>query len=344
MYKTEFSKEHTNMINQGLDLMRNADYVNSNSELSKRDFEKDFRDKIKKEMDNGKSLYQAFRRGKLDLFEIFEEIVNITIGEDVLNSPFIDKFVETKNRGLGDNTEFYSEGGLFTVSTFAGNHWDTNRESLDVGKGITLPKEWCYIHVYDDLERFLLGITSLEAVQDKIRKSVARFFNSRLYASFNGLSSVVPSEFSVNGNSEDAVGELVDLVQAAGGYSEMTIAGTKGALRKLTAVASDKTIAESQKEAIKNTGSLGEWEGNNLMVVPQVLKPNSYEVALDDTKLYILGADVKPIKLEFFGDSRTLEDLEGKRNNDQTIDLQIQTKFGMGVVLPNYFGVFTFVK
>lgn len=342
MYKTDFSVEHQSMVEQGLDLMRNTDYVNTNSEVSKKQFENDFRKKILDEIGGGKSLYQAYRRNKITLFEIFEEIVNDTIGEDVFESPFVDRFVEIKNRGLGDTTDFYSEGGLLVVSSFAGNHWDTNRQSLDIGEAVNLAKEWCYIHVYDELERFLLGIVTLDKVQDKIRKSVAKYFNERLYMSFNAIANVVPSALSASGNSEAALGTLVDKVQAKGGYNSITIAGTKGALRKLTSVVDQKTIAESQKEAIKNTGSLGSWEGNDLMIIPQVLVPNTYNLALNDSKVFILGADVKPIKLEYFGDARTLESTDGKGHNDQTVDLQIQTKFGLGMIIPEAFGMFEF--
>ena len=341
-YKTDFSKEHLSMVEQGLDLMRNVDYVNTNKDISKKAFEDDFRQKILAEMAGGKSLYQAFRRNKYDLFEIFEEIVNITIGEDVFESPFVERFVEVKNRGLGDRTDFYSEGGLLVVSSFAGNHWDTNRQSLDIGETVNLAKEWCYIHVYDELERFILGIVTMDKVQDKIRKSFAKFFNDRIYTCFNAIANVVPAALSAQGNSEAGLGTLVDKVQAKGGYNSITIAGTKGALRKLTAIVPDKTIAESQKEAVKNTGSLGSWEGNDLMIIPQTLIPNTYNLALNDSKVFVLGGDVKPIKLEYFGDSRTIEDTDGKKNNDQTVDLQIQTKFGLGMIIPEAFGMFEF--
>ncbi len=126
------------------------------------------RNKINNDILKGASLYQAYRRNNIVMFEIVEEITNVTISENVLSSPFIDAFVEMKNRYLGDRTAFYSEGGLLSVASFAGNHWDTNRQAVDLGEEITLPKEWIFIHVYEELERFLLGITTLEKLTDKI--------------------------------------------------------------------------------------------------------------------------------------------------------------------------------
>lgn len=343
MPKTNFSQSEMKVYDLTLDLARGDFALHIDKDkVSKSDLENHLRKTIKDDILKGATLYQAYRRNNIVMFEIIEEIVNVTISEDVLDSPFIDAFVEVKNRGLGDTTAFYSEGGLLSVATFAGNHWDTNREAIDLGEEITLPREWAYIHVYEELERFLLGITPLEKLLDKVYKSINKFFQDRIYAQFQNVANAVPQDFSAQGNSEDAIGALADKVQAAGGYATLTFAGTKAALRKLAGVIPDKMFANSQKEAKAATGSIGEWEGNKLFVIPQTLKSGTFETALDDSMIFIMGGDVKPIKVEFFGDTRSDIDTTGKKNNDMTIDVQIQTLFGMGLVLPPYFGLFQF--
>ena len=255
----------------------------------------------------------------------------------------MDAFVEFKNRALGDKTAWYSEGKSYvTVASFAGNHWDTNREALDAGAEYTLEKEWVYIHVYDEFERFLLGIASLERLTDVIYKSFNKYIKERTYVMFQSVMDVVPAEFTVNGNSEEAVGALCDLVMAAGGYSNLTIAGTNGALRKLANVIPNNYFADSQREAKAKTGNIGEWEGKRLMVIPQVIKEGTFELALDNDTLFIMGGDVKPIKVEFIGDTRTQNVTDHRVNNDMTYDLQVQTLFGMGFELPQAFGMFRF--
>lgn len=343
MPRLNFSTEEMKVYDLMNDLSRGDFSLHVDKEkVGRKDLEDYLRNKINNDILHGATLFQAFRRNNLVIFEITEEIVNVTIDEDVINSPFIDAFVEVKNRRLGDNTAFYSEGGLLSVATFAGNHWDTNRQSLDLGEEFTLPKEWIYIHVYEELERFLLGITSLEKLTDKIYKSVNKYIQDRLYAQFQNVAMAVPVDFTKSGNSEEAIGALCDLVQAAGGYDSLTIAGTKGALRKLVGVIPDKTFADSQREAKAKTGSIGDWEGNKLMVIPQTLKSGTFELALDDSTLFIMGGDVKPIKLEIIGDTRSDMDTTGKKNNDMSVDIQVQTKLGIGMLLPPYFGVFTF--
>ena len=343
MPRVNFSKEETKVYDLVLDLSRGDFSLHVDKEkVGRKDLEDYLRDKINNDILKGATLYQAYRRNNIVMFEIMEEIVNVTISEDVFNSPFVEAFVEIKNRALGDNTAFYSEGGLLSVASFAGNHWDTNRQSIDLGEEFTLPKEWIYIHVYEELERFLLKISTLEKLTDKIYKSVNKFIQDRIYAQFQNVAQAVPTEFTASGNSEEAVGKLCDLVQAAGGYDSLTIAGTKGALRKLAGIIPDKMFASSQKEAKANTGSIGDWEGNKLMIIPQTLKSGTFELALNDSMLFIMGGDVKPIKLEFIGDTRSDMDTTGKKNNDMSVDIQVQTLMGMGLLLPPYFGVFTF--
>lgn len=342
--RTNFSVEEEKIFDLANDLARGDFSLHVDKEkVSRKDLENYLRDKINNDILKGATLFQAYRRNNITLFEIIEEIVNITISNDVIECPFVDNFVEFKNRALGDKTAWYSEGkNYLSVVSFAGNHWDTNREALDAGEEFTLPKEWVYIHVYDELERFLLNITSLEKLTDIIYKSFNKYIKDRLYMQFQNVMSVVPSEFTKNGNSEEAVGNLCDLVQAAGGYSSLTIAGTRGALRKLANIVPDKMFASSQKEAKASTGTIGEWEGHSLMVIPQVLKTDAFELALDDNVIFIMGGDVKPIKLEFIGDTRTQEVRDGRINNDMTMELQVQTAFGIGMMLPEVFGQFTF--
>ncbi len=342
--RTNFSADEMKVFDLANDLARGDFSIHVDKEkVTRADLEDYLRDKINNDILKGATLYQAYRRNNITLFEIIEEIVNLTISNDFMEIPFIENFVEFKNRALGDKTAWYSEGKSYlSVVSFAGNHWDTNREALDAGEEFTLPKEWVYIHVYDELERFLLGIASLERLTDVIYRSFNKYIKERIYMQFQNIMTALPSEFTANGNSEEAVGNLCDLVQAAGGYSSLTIAGTKAALRKLGAVIPDKYFANSQKEAKASTGSIGDWEGNKLMVIPQVLKQGTFELALDNDVIFILGGDNKPIKLEFIGDTRTQEVRDGRVNNDMTMELQVQTCFGLAMLLPEAMGMFKF--
>lgn len=238
MAKINFSTDEMKIFDLANDLARGDFSLHVDKEkVGRKDLEDYLRTRINDDILKGATLFQAYRRNNIVLFEIIEEIVNLTISNDVMECPFVENFVEVKNRALGDKTAWYSEGDTYiSVASFAGNHWDTNRQSFDAGEEFTLPKEWVYIHIYDELERFLLNITSFEKLTDVIYKSFNKYIKERLYMQFQTIMSVVPAEFSQSLNSEEAVGALCDLVQAAGQYSSLTIAGTKAALRKLAGI------------------------------------------------------------------------------------------------------------
>ena len=105
MPKTNFSTEEAQVFSLALDLARN-DYSLADG-VTKRDLEQHLRDTINNDVLGGLTLFQAMRRNKIAIFEIVEEIVTTAIGENIMNSPFVEQFVEFKNRALGDETAFY---------------------------------------------------------------------------------------------------------------------------------------------------------------------------------------------------------------------------------------------
>lgn len=309
--------------------------------LTRDDLEQHLRDTINDNIFQcGLKPRQALRRNKNLVYEVLEETIDIVVGENVLKSAFIEQFVEVKNRALGDRTDWVTEGdSLLSVASFAGNHWDTDRQLFDSGEKFTLPSEWAFIHVYMEFERFLLGIDSFEKLTKAITKSFESWINERIFAQFHNIASAVPSEFVYSGNDEEAILDLCEKLEVFGGYNNMTICGTQGALRKLGNILPIELLPETLKEQRALTGAYGVWNGYTLMRIPQVKKNDAFELALDNNKLFILGTDTKPIKLEYIGDSRTKMIDDEHVNNDLTLDVQVQTKFALGTLLPAYFGV-----
>lgn len=338
MTKFDFSAEQQRVFSIVTDLV-NGDYVHEEG-VTKSSLENHLRETINKDIFGGLNFKQALRRNKNTVYEVMEQITDIVVGENVLKSAFVDQFVEVKNRVFNDRTDWVTEGdALLTVASFAGNHWDTNRQSFDSGEKFTLPSEWAFIHVYMEFERFMLGIESFDKLTNAITKSFEAFINERVFAQFHNIASAVPAEFVYNGNSEEAILELCEKLEVFGGYNNMIICGTQAALRKLDGVIPEVMIADSQKESRALTGSFGVWNGYKLMRIPQVKKNDAFELALDNNKLFIIGADTKPIKLEYIGDTRAKMIDDEHVNNDLTLDLQVQTKFALGTLLPRYFGV-----
>lgn len=335
---TNFSAEQNRVFSLAADLV--SGNYSLEGGLTKGDLENHLREIINNDIFGGLTFKQALRRNKNTVYEVMEQITDIVVGENVLKSAFVEQFVEVKNRVFGDRTDWVTQGdSLLTVASFAGNHWDTNRQSFDSGEKFTLPSEWAFIHVYMEFERFMLGIESFDKLTTAITKSFEAFINERVFAQFHNIASAVPSEFVYNGNDEDAILGLCEKLEVFGGYNNMTICGTQGALRKLGNILPIEILPETLKEQRALTGAYGVWNGYNCMRIPQVKKNDAFELALDNNKLFVIGADTKPIKLEYIGDTRAKMIDDEHVNNDLTLDLQVQTKFAMGTLLPKYFGV-----
>ena len=338
MTKFDFSAEQQRVFSIVTDLV-NGDYVHEEG-VTKSSLENHLRETINKDIFGGLNFKQALRRNKNTVYEVMEQITDIVVGENVLKSAFVDQFVEVKNRVFNDRTDWVTEGdSLLTVASFAGNHWDTNRQSFDSGEKFTLPSEWAFIHVYMEFERFMLGIDSFEKLTNAITKSFEAFINERVFAQFHNVASAVPSEFVYNGNDEETILALCEKLEVFGGYNNMIICGTQAALRKLGNILPVEILPETLKEQKALTGAYGVWNGYKCMRIPQVKKNDAFELALDNNKLFVIGADTRPIKLEYIGDTRAKMIDDEHVNNDLTLDLQVQTKFALGMLLPKYFGV-----
>ena len=338
MANFNFSAEQQRVFSIVTDLV-NGDYAREEG-VTKSSLENHLRETINKDIFGGLNFKQALRRNKNTVYEVMEQITDIVVGENVLKSAFVDQFVEVKNRVFNDRTDWVTEGdSLLTVASFAGNHWDTNRQSFDSGEKFTLPSEWAFVHVYMEFERFMLGIESFDKLTTAITKSFEAFINERVFAQFHNIASAVPSDFVYSGNDEETILALCEKLEVYGGYNNMVICGTQGALRKLGNILPVEILPETLKEQKALTGAYGVWNGYKLMRIPQVKKNDAFELALDNNKLFIIGADTKPIKLEYIGDTRAKMIDDEHVNNDLTLDLQVQTKFALGTLLPKYFGV-----
>lgn len=348
MRRNKFSTEMLNVFNLMVEGTK-AESIRDNS-LSYAEYELNARNKLIDLLGgatDANEIRKQFRRNKIEIYDLVEEMADVIVGERVPQSPFIEQFVETKNRALGDTSDWTYELGDTAVSIrMAGNHWDVNRRKLhDYKANIHFESEWIALHLYDELERFLLGFADMNSFARAIQSGTNNYIKQRVYGLFQSMQNMIPTEYKVTGNTAEDVIKLIQLVQAVGGYGEMTIAGTALALRKLTKNEYTPTVtfAEDQKTALMNTGNIRMWNGYKLLEIPQQLKADSTtELALDDTKLFILGGNSKPIKLEIIGNTRVNEYNE-YQSQDMTRGLIVESELAVGAIMPNAMGIVTLV-
>ena len=289
--------------------------------------------------------WRSWRNHKNEIFTIMEDVLNTNLPLAWENSIFYNQFVETKNGALGDKNEFIVEdNSVLVASRFAGNHWDTDRKKLHGKRSFSVDTEWFYVHVYDDLERFLKGIITLPEMVAKMQKAMQNSIDDRIFTAFNGAGTYLPAAFQVSGTYDRIkMTELIQKVQYAS-QKNVVLAGTKTALSAIADGINSDWISASQKEELATTGSVLKNTGLGVVgiEIPQTFVRGTYDFKVDNKSIYVLPDNEKFIKVYFEGDTRARE-LGSTDTHDQTIDTQIQTKVGVGCVFSNVFGKYTTV-
>lgn len=341
-----FSTEKQQLIALGIDTYTGdvANYVAKDVDTSAGSMDDVMRERFEKDVLHGEKYnYRTYRKYKNDIFEILETVLDQTLPEGWSENEFFNRFVETIRVDLGDKNEFYAEdNGNFIVSKFSGNHWDTIRERMDMGKSFAVETSWWEVHFYNEFERFMKNIDSWTKLMDKARKSFLQAFQNAAYAAFADMADMAPEGFVGHGalstdTERDNLLELIEKVETANGVKPVLV-GTGAALRKLQKNIDENWIPNSAKEERQRNGVISSWEGYDLMPIPQVFKQGTFDFALSTTKILIVATNAKPIKFVFEGDSRLKETNDSRDNMDMTLEGQIQVKAGLAAVTSDTIG------
>ena len=290
-----------------------------------------------------KLTWQGWRNHKNEIFTVIENVLTTNLPKAWENSPFYDQFVEVKNGALGDTNEYViDQDGILIASRFSGNHWDVDRQKLQGKRSFSVPTEWIYIHVYDELERFLNGATSLPEMMTKLQNGFQNEIDARIYTSFNGIGTYLPEAFKETGAYvRETMMDLIQRVQIAS-QSNVILAGTKTALAAIAEGIDSKWISNAQQEEMATKGALLNLTGLGVtaMEIPQVFVRGTYDFKIDNTSIYVLPNNTRPIKLFYEGNTRAL-DYNENQTHDQTVGTIAETKLGTAVIMPSLFGKYT---
>lgn len=294
-----------------------------------------------------KDIRKAFRRHKVECYEIIEEYINEMLVSGWGDNPFFKQFVEVKNLDDGDKNEFYvPDTSILTVSDVSGNHHDLIRQKLGMGAKYSVNTKWIGIKVYEEFERFMAGRIDWVQFTVKLYEAVDKKVNDMLYDAFLGLDQIVPAGYSISGTlTTDAILSTVEKVQIASGGKEVFIAGPRTAISKITNLTDASMWSDEMKNERNTLGGLGTWNGITMMRVPQVFELDTRTFKYDENKFYILPmTDNKPIKLVYEGESYFTESTESTARKDMTIEAEYMTKLGVSAVLGVDFAVGTAVS
>lgn len=289
-----------------------------------------------------KEVRQALRRNQALVFDIIEETVQSLLVSGWGNDPFFMKYVDQRNLALGDKNEFITEDdSIMSVMRVAGNHHDIIRQRLGAGESMSVTTYWCAIKTYSEFERVLTGAEDFATYVNKMYEAYDLYIKNTIFDTMVGYANAIPATWKRTGSLTDVgLREFCQLISTATGMP-VRIMGTRAALANVTALQNASFISNEMKNEHYRTGTLGMWEGIELVEIPQVfVRKQIGTYALDNSLLWIMPAsEEKWIKLVNEGDTqlRTINDKDTLM--DMTYEQEMQTKLGVSIMMNSTFGV-----
>jgi hypothetical protein len=286
---------------------------------------------------------KAIRRNQALVFDIIEETVQSLLVTGWGNDPFMMKYVDQRNLALGDKNEFYAEDdSVLSVMKLAGNHHDIIRQRLAGGSVESIKTYWVGIKIYAEFERVVMGLEDWAKFITKVYEAYDRYIKNTVYDTMVGYANALTGQFKKTGTvTAENLNALCDLVSTATGMPVM-IMGTRAALAKVIDLQNASYISDAMKNEHYRTGTLGMWEGKELVEIPQIFekgKVGSYKI--DNTLIWIMPVvDEKFIKVVNEGDTQLMTVTDKDVNMDMTYEYELQTKLGCGVMLHGAFGCY----
>lgn len=283
------------------------------------------------------------------IFEILEDTIEDTLVSGWSTDPFFNKYVEVRNKALGDTDIFYTKDpSIITISKIADGHHDLERQRLGAGREFRVSTSSYGAKVYMELGRYLQGVEDWTDLVAHISIALTRLVNTTVHEAVMSAGSSLPSptQWNVRGlltpAKHDDFVKLIQDVQLATG-SEVTIIGTKVALAGLRNLGDVDWVSNEAKSDVYRMGRIGTFEGTPLVELPQAFAPNDTSRYLeDDTKLLLMPNSIDQfVKLYYEGNTSIVENTEAGKHQDDTMDYELKTTFGVTTMTNVRFGTWT---
>jgi len=282
---------------------------------------------------------KKFHRGN-ECFEIIEEIIPLIVHEGLSGNEFFFNLVDYRNIMLGDDIDFWTEDKTeLVVADASYGTTGIRRQRLGEMQKYNVETTLKVVKVYEELKRLLARRTDFNMFIQKVAEAMSNKLKDDTYTAFKTVSATtrgLNSTYVKTGSfSESTLLELIEHVEAA---TEATpnIYGTKSALRKVTTA----TVSDEAKSDLYNFGFYGKFNGTNMVYLPQRHKTGTDEFLLDDSKIYVIAGDDKPIKVVNVG-TGLLSANDPLQSSEFVQNYLYGQEFGVGLAFNEKMGFYT---
>lgn len=284
---------------------------------------------------------KKFYRGH-KVFEIIEEIIPYISHDGLTGNEFFMNWVDYRNLALGDENEFVSKGkNHFIVSNMADGILNIRRQRLDTGESTKIETFLRGTKIYSELNRLLAGRIDFFDFIKSVGEAMTKDKLDSIYLTFKGITKDTQglSQDCIVTGSGDAQ-EILSLIQRIEAKTGKTakIIGTNIALGLLPNVDCDESKSDKY-----NIGYYGKFYGTETFCIKQRFEQDGKKYIFDDSKIYIIAGDDKPIKFVDEGEG-FLSTTDALQNNDGTQEYKVAEKYGVALMFNEEIGVYTFSK
>lgn len=288
----------------------------------------------------GEWSYYNFMENRYKVFAIMSEV--LTVASNYLSAESFNEFVEFKDIALGDTIEFdVKDTSLFRVANVATGTNDIRRQRM-FSKRVPMTQFKLAVAIYEEFDMFVAGRIDFSAMVNRVAESfnyhIGQLIYKGVYESYTGLNTNLAQSGQY---SEEKLKKLIAMVEGKTGKKALVL-GTKTALSKITVGAT--WVSENLKDKFLSMGHIGAFYGTPLIEIPQGLKPNSFEFAVDDDFLIVIPSGEKIVKFAWCGEAVIIEQNDGSSRNDQQIDYKFQRPCALAVIATDNYGIYKFVN
>lgn len=286
---------------------------------------------------NGTIDRKTFRKHKVEIFEILEEVINETLQEG-LKSQF-DGFAEYRNLAWGDENLFTTPAEQnFRVALVSDGNSNLRRQRLRDGQEFSVSLDTYAIKIGEDFHRFLAGkvdwVSMMNGITEAFKRDLTQRIAKAVMNSYGEYGTTYHNAFTgASGFTEQDLIEMAMHIEARTG-SKVAVYGTKLALRKLA----PSNVTEDMNNARNSVGYYGSIAGISLNEIEQSHEYGTDNFAIDNNFLLILPQNAdKMVKVINEGDAIIQDQQEGT-TSDMMKEYFIANRFGIAVICTKVFG------
>ena len=288
--------------------------------------------------------YNAYRRNRLAIFELMQEVVDEVLPNRVIEA--MGRFAEIKQFGQGQKPVFKKKlgkkrGKAFVTQVGLSGVYETFR--LDSTYLDVSTKAHGGAAVIE-FERFLDGLENLDDLMDIIQEGLEDSFYREVEAALIAAIDHMPAPNVFTGSSfiADSMTNLINVAKAYGGNANIfctsefasTITTSGGFYGT-----SGWNLTEQQE--LRDQGYIGKFKGANVLTLPQsFVDETNTEKVINPGYAYIIPTggegDERIVKVAMEGDTI----IDDYKNADRSMEIQVYKKFGVAVLNTNYYCVY----